>query len=87
MSSYNLLKMDMPAQMPYFSTETQDRTLPKSFLTSEKQSDQYMLSSSDKPAPLENERLIFNRNIDKMWPDKNGQIFLTSFKELSTYGH
>jgi hypothetical protein len=44
-----------------------------------------MLSSSDKPASLENERLIFNRNIDKMWPDKNERIFLTSFREQATY--
>lgn len=84
-SSYNLLKMDMPAQMPYFSTATKVKTWPDSFYTLEKQSDQFMLSSSDKPASLENERLIFNRNIDKMWPDKNERIFLTSFREQATY--
>jgi len=48
---------------------------------------QYILNLSKKQDEFENERLIFNRNIDKMWPDKNGQIFLTSFKELSTYDY
>jgi hypothetical protein len=84
-SSYNLLKMEMPAQMPYFSATTEAKAWPESFFTWEKQSDQFMLSSSDKPASLENERLIFNRNIDKMWPDKNERIFLTSFREQATY--
>ena len=84
-SSYNLLKMDMPAQMPYLSATTEAKAWPENFYTWEKQSDQYMLSSSDKPASLENERLIFNRNIDKMWPDKNEPIFLTSFREQATY--
>ncbi|MCP4371829.1 MAG: hypothetical protein GY797_27485 [Deltaproteobacteria bacterium] len=65
-SSYNLLKMDMPAQMPFFSTATKAITWPKSFLTRQKQSDQYMLSSSDKPAWLGKEHLIFNQNIDKV---------------------
>ncbi len=84
-SSYNLLKMEMPAQTPYFSATTEAKAWPESFFTWEKQSDQFMLSSSDKPASLENERLIFNRNIDKMWPDKNERIFLTSFREQATY--
>jgi len=83
--SYNLLKMDMPAQMPYFSAATKAKAWPESSFTLEKQSDQFMLSSSDKPASLENERLIFNINIDKMWPDKNEPIFLTSFREQATY--
>jgi hypothetical protein len=77
--------MEMPAQMPYFSATTEAKAWPESFFTWEKQSDQFMLSSSDKPASLENERLIFNRNIDKMWPDKNERIFLTSFREQATY--
>jgi len=67
--------MDMSAQMSYFSTETQDRTLPKSFLTSEQQSDQYMLSSSDKPAWLGKEHLIFNQNIDKVIYSNDLEIF------------
>ena len=46
---------------------------------------QYILSLSKKPDEFENERLIFNRNIDKMWPDKNERIFLTSFREQATY--
>ena len=65
-SSYNLLKMDVPAQMPYFSTTTKAKVWPESFYTWEKHSDQYMLSSSDKPAWLGKEHLIFNQNIDKV---------------------
>jgi len=84
-SSYNLLKMDVPAQMPYFSTRTKAKAWPESFYTWEKQSDQYMLSSSDKPARLGKEHLIFNQNIDKMSPDKNERILLTSFREQTTY--
>jgi len=48
---------------------------------------QYIFNLSKRPDEFENERLIFNRNIDKMWPDKNEKLFLTSFRELSTYGH
>ncbi|MBW2249557.1 MAG: hypothetical protein JRF60_02740 [Deltaproteobacteria bacterium] len=83
--SHNLLKMDMPAQMPYFSSTIKAKALPESFYTWEKQPDQFMLSSSDKPASFENERLIFSRNIDKMWPDKNEKLFLTSFRKQATY--
>ena len=31
------------------------------------------------------ESLIFSRNIDKMSPDKNERILLTSFREQATY--
>ena len=75
MSSHNLLKMDLPVKLPYFSTTTQDRTWPKNFLASEKQTDQYMLSSSDKPAWLGKEHLIFNQNIDKVIYDRESEIF------------
>ena len=74
-SSYNLLKMDMPAQMPYFSATTQAKVWPESFYTWEKQSDQYMLSSSDKPARLGKEHLIFNQNIDKVIHYNDPEIF------------
>ena len=74
-SSYNLLKMDMPAQMPYFSATSQAKVWPESFYTLEKQSDQYMLSSSDKPAWLGKEHLIFNQNIDKVIHYNDPEIF------------
>ena len=82
-SSYNLLKMDMPAQMPYFSATTKAEAWPKSFLAWEKQTNQHIFNLSKKPD--ENEHLIFNLNIDKMLPDENERIFLTSFREQATY--
>ena len=75
MSSYYLLKMDMPAQMPYFSNATKTKTWPESFYTWEKRSDQYMLSSSDIPSWLGKEHLIFNQNIDKVIYSNDSEIF------------
>ncbi len=74
-SSYNLLKMDVPAQMPYFSATSQAKVWPENFYTWEKQSDQYMLSSSDKPAWLGKEHLIFNQNIDKVTHNNDLELF------------
>ncbi len=67
--------MDVPAQMPYFSAPTKAKVWPKSFYTWKKQPDQYMLSSSDKPASLGKEHLIFNQNIDKVIYYNNLEIF------------
>ena len=77
-SSYNLLKMDMPPQMPYFLATKQAKAWPESFYTWEKQSDKYMLSSSDKPAWLGKEHLIFNQNIDKV-------IHYNDFESFTAY--
>ena len=77
MSSYNLLKMDIPAQMPYFSASTKSKAWPENFFALEKQSDQFMLSSSDKPASHGKEHLIFNQNIDKVIHFNDPEIFTT----------
>jgi len=84
-SSYNLLKMDIQHQRKYLSAATNAGTWPESLYTLEKQSDKYMLSASDKPVWLENQRLIFKRNIDKMLLGQNRRFFLTSFREKTTY--
>ncbi|MBT8350163.1 MAG: hypothetical protein KJO26_02870, partial [Deltaproteobacteria bacterium] len=76
---YNLLKTDLPAQMPYFSTATHDGTWLKTFLTHKNHSDRYMSSSADKPAWLGKQDLIFNQNIDKVAYNKESEI-------LSAYG-
>ena len=81
-SSYNLLKMDMPAQMPYFSTTAKTGSLPESFFSREKQPDQYMLSSSSEPVLLGKERLIFNQNIDKVIYYKDLKLFSSYDKRL-----
>ena len=80
MNSYHLLKMDTQAQIPYFSTATKAITWSKNFLTWQKQSDQYMLSSSDKPAWLGKEHLIFNQNIDKVINHNDPEI-------IASYGN
>jgi hypothetical protein len=74
-SSYNLLKMDISSQMPYFSATTKPKVWPESFYTWEKQSDQYLLSSSDQPASLGKEHLIFNQNIDKVIYHNDPEFF------------
>jgi len=74
-SSYNLLKMNIPAQMSYFSSTAKAKAWPESFFAWEKQSDQFMLSSLDKPASLGKEHLIFNQNIDKVIYYNNSDIF------------
>ena len=73
--SYNLLKMDIPAQMPYFSVPTRAKEWPEGFFAWEKQSDQYILSSSDKHASLGKEHLIFNQNIDKVINYNDSEFF------------
>ncbi len=80
MSSYNLLKMDLPAQLPYFSTATDDGTWLKTFLTWKNHSDQSMLSSTDKPTWLGKEDLIFNQNIDRV-------AYKNDYEILSAYGN
>lgn len=85
MSSYNLLKLDVPAQMPCFSATTKAKTWPESFYARKKQPNQYIFNLSKKPDEFENEHLIFSRNIDKMSPEKNEPILLTSFREQVTY--
>ena len=84
-SSYNLLKMDVPAQMPYFSAKTKAKVWPEGFYSWKEQTNQHIFNLSKKPDEIENEHLIFNLNIDKMFPDKNERIFLTSFREQATY--
>ena len=84
-SSYNLLKMDMPAQIPYFSATTKAKAWPEGFYPWKEQTNQHIFNLSKKPDEIENEHLIFNLNIDKMLPDKNERIFLTSFREQATY--
>ena len=73
--SYNLLKMDTPTQMPFFSVPTRAKAWPESFFAWEKQSDQYRLSSYDKPAWLGKEHLLFNQNIDKVIHYNDLEIF------------
>jgi len=74
MSSYNLLKMDLPAQMPYFSTAAHDGTWLKTFLTHKNHSDRYTSSSADKPAWLGKEDLIFNQNIGRVLYNNDSEI-------------
>ena len=74
-SSYNLLKMDMPTQTPYFSVPTKSNVWPENFFAWEKQSDQYLLSSSDKPVWPGKQHLLFNQNIVKVIDYKDSEIF------------
>lgn len=127
MSSYNLLKLDVPAQMPHFSVTTKAKAWPGSFYTWKNsqinmsqfqdapfrpisapacavhadrsgsnfgtlvklqhypRNTQYIFNLSKKPDEFENEHLIFSRNIDRMSPEKNERILLTSFRERATY--
>jgi hypothetical protein len=80
LGSYNLLKLDLPAQMPYFSTSIHDETWLKTFLTHKNHSDQYISSSTDEPAWLGKQDLIFNQNIDKVVSNNDSEI-------LSAYGN
>ena len=79
MSSYNLLKMDLSPQMPYFSNSTYDRTWLKTFLIHKNHPGRYMSSSADKPAWLGKQDLIFNQNIDRVAYNNESEI-------LSAYG-
>jgi len=74
-SSYNLLKMDMPTQTPYFSVATKSNAWPENFFAWEKQSDQYLLSSSDKPVRPGKQHLLFNQNIVKVTHFDDAEIF------------
>jgi hypothetical protein len=73
--SYNLLKMEIPAQIPDFSSITKAKAWPESFFAWEKLSDQYMLSSSGQPASFGKEHLIFNQNIDNVINDSDPEFF------------
>jgi len=69
------LKMDMPTQTPYFSVPTKSNAWPENFFTWEKQSDQYLLSSSDKPVWPGKQHLLFNQNIVKVTYSDDAEIF------------
>lgn len=74
-SSYNLLKMDMPSPTPYFSFATKSNTWPENFFSSKIQPDPYMVGSSDKPAWPAKQHLLFNQNIVKVTDDNSCDNF------------